>query len=412
VSEASVTPPQARIAPVLIQYLPSRQRDAVLQLAQRELSQDAASRDLFCEAYEVAGDFSFSSEYVEKREVTWLGKAGPRAIPGHPELGTVTANHVMVWDGVHNILSLHQHLALSASIPLAAGDPALAAAIRALHELYWLKDRVKNPSLWAPRVDPFGSLVTHDGAAIFSRRALYLSVLLSSEDSGYVEDWHDLSPALWGLINLQAEGVDRRVARSSLEEIEYRSAAFYVGFVQPEGALTLAVPYPDPALTEPWPELLPGEASEAAATSSVWARRRAALGDRFEAYDLSPEYPALRYNAMALLAFAGGAAYAESKIRHRLVKAMSRPRLIGLLMTARASRGIDQLYYQARSLSMLLLPAMRETAARLLRSRIMADAPREIDGMRASLTNGLLALLAGVTMILAALQVILVIFDH
>lgn len=404
--------PEARVAVVLVQYLPHHQRDPVLQLAQKKLSTAPDSQELFQRSYEVADRFSFSSEYVEKRGVTWLGQAGPRSIPGHSDLTEVRTNHLMVWDGIHETFSLHQHLALPGSIVLDPEDPDLAATIRFLHELYWLKDRLDQPSQWASFLDPFGPLVTRDGAGIFSRRALYLSVLLAAEDAAYIERWDDLSPALWGLMNLQAEGVDPKVARSNLQEIEYRSASFYVGFVQPEGALTLSVPYPAREIVEPWDEVLPNTAADMKAVSAAWSRRRAALGSRFEDYDLSPEFPALRYNAMALLAFAGGASYAEWRIRHRLVRAMSKPWLLGLFATALASRRIDRMYYQARSLSMLRLPSMRETAARLLRSRIMADAPREIDGMRASLTNGLLAFLAGAAVVLAVLQVILVIVLH
>ena len=113
---------------------------------------------------------------------------------------------------------------------------------------------------------------------------------------------------------------------------------------------------------------------------------------------------------MALLEFAGGAAYAEWRIQRQLIKVLRRRWLTSLVATVFVSGRVDRLYYEARSLGMLRLAGIRDIAGSLLRSRIMEDSTRVIDGMRASLTNGLLAFLAAAATVLAAVQIAVAIF--
>ena len=400
---------QARVAAVIVQYLATDDLATYESTAPSgSLEKDDATRALFERAYDVYEAFSFEPHHAGRQRV-WLGRTYLTSLPHASRVGTLTANHVLVSSGTGGTTALHQHFALGGHIALeGAVNESTAAVTRVLHELFWHKDPRGELTPWVHSIDPFHTLAHRGGDGPFSQRAIYVSVVLDPPNDGRPQtlpDWRPFAVPLYQLLNLHAEGVDSTDALNSLEDCAYSSTAFFTGFIYPDAAVSLAVPYPAADVVEPWPTLFAATTQESKNVSDCWDRRVVEAGNRFEDYDLSPEYPALRCNAMALLEFAGNATYRELRIRRELERAMRQSWPLGLISAVGASRRIDQTFFSARSPDMLRLRVVRETAIKLLSTRTMEESERAIDGLRGSLTNGLLALLAAVAVLLAIVQV-------
>jgi hypothetical protein len=405
---------RCRIAAVIIQYLsPADSADLPALAAARNLDVDKPTHELFKRAYDVYEKFSFESPYPECRTVSWLGRTHLDRVPGEPEVGSVTTNHVLVKNLQDGTTALHQHLTLSGDVELdGVVTPSTAAATRTLHELFWQEDSTGEPTAWAVQADPFHAQARRDSSGPFSRRAIYVSLVLPDWDAALMPEWHQIAVPLYGFLNLHAEGMNPAGALSSLEDCAYSSTDFFVGFIHADAAVSLAVPYPHAGIVDPWPTLMPTTSTEAEAVTLCWNRRIDRQRSRFEDYDLSPEYPALRYNAMTLLEFAGKAVYGEWQIRRELDRAMNQRWPLGLISALAASRRIDRTYFKARSLDMLRLRVVREVAIRLVSTNEMEEPERAIEGLRASLTNGLLALLAAAAVLVAVVQILIALFPH
>jgi hypothetical protein len=404
---------RCQITAVIVQYLPTKMDSVELLslVAPNAIETDESTRTLFSRAYDVYERFSFEPTYREHREVLWLGRTHLDEIEEIPEVGSVTANHVLVNNGNDKPSALHQHIALSNDVTLDhIATPSTAAATRILHEMFWQENPRGDLTSWAIRIDPFHSLSREDGSGPFSRRAIYVSVLAPTRDASLSPDWRQVAAPLYGFLNLHAEGMNPATVQRSLEDCEYSSTDFYTGFILADAAVSIAVPYPRRGIVDPWPTPVPKNAEEAEAVLRCWNRRTEQAGDRFEDYDLSPEYPALRYNSMTLLEFAGNAVYDEWRVRGELDGAMGRPWPFGLISALTASRRIDKRYFKARSLDMIRIRAVRETAIRLVSTSEMQEPERAIEGLRASLTNGLLALLAVVAVLLTVVQIVIGLF--
>jgi hypothetical protein len=401
---------KARIAAVIVQYLPTHELPMhELNAGSRSLEEDEANRALFMRAYKVYDLFSFEKSYASRRTVSWLGRTHLPSVSSAPGVGALTANHMLVKNGKDGTTALHQHIALGGHILLdGAVNESTATMTRILHELFWHEDPRGELTSWVRTIDPFHALAHRDGDGPFSQRAIYVSVVLDRPNDIQrqpLPDWRPLAVSLYQLLNLHAEGVDPANALSSLEDCAYSSTEFFTGFIYPDAAVSLAVPYPAADIAEPWPVIFASTAQEAEAVNDCWDRRVTGVGDRFEDYDLSPEYPALRCNAMALLEFAGSAVYQEWRIRRELDLIMRQRWPLGLISAVAASRRIDQTFFGARSPDMLRLRVVRETAINLLNTNMMEESERAIEGLRGSLTNGLLALLATVAALLAIVQI-------
>jgi hypothetical protein len=406
----SERPLQARVAAVIVQYLPTHEPPMrELNAASSSLEKDDASRALFMRAYEVYDHFCFEKSYASRRTVSWLGRTHLPNVPSAPGIGPLTANHMLVRSGKGGTTALHHHIALGGQILLdGAVNESTATMTRTLHELFWHEDPRGELTNWVRTIDPFHALAHRDGDGPFSQRAIYSSIVLDRPNEVQrqpLPDWRPLAVPLYQLLNLHAEGVDPANALSSLADCTYSSTEFFTGFIYTDAAVSLAVPYPAAEIAEPWPILFASSAQEAKAVSDCWDRRVIGAGDRFEDYDLSTEYPALRCNAMALLEFAGNAVYQEWRIRRELDLAMRQRWPLGLISAVAASRRIDQTFFSARSPGMLRLRVVRETAINLLSTNTMEESERAIEGLRGSLTNGLLALLAAVAVLLTIAQI-------
>jgi hypothetical protein len=388
-----------KIVAVITQFAhPERAREALLESAQT-LSRSDEERLLFEKCYEVAARFTFSPSFRKSRTVTWLGKvAEPAAVD-------VRCDHFLVENAFHGSRAVHQHIAFREPLNLEGQSEDLSRFVRILHEIYWKTDHGGNYSTLASQLDPITPELKDPavGAAdlreeLFGTRGFYISVHGAAADT--VAGWRTVAVPLYSLLFLHAEGVEPDAATRQLERAIAQSTSFFVSFLNADAILSLSTTYPKPALIDPFGEDYPFTTGSVAATSSLFESRCSTYAERFEPYDLLPEYPALRYLDLAVLEFGANAQHAQWRIRNRL-DAFFRSRLpIRLIRATFTLPQVDRIYYRSTSFSILRLPVIRELGKRLVAELALDFNERAIDGMKASLLNSLVTLLTAAALLI------------
>lgn len=397
--------PSAQVAAAIVQFLdPGVNLRKLTQLAHQSLADDAVLRHVTLESYRAADQFAWNPEFARTRKVSWLGVSTMSGLPGVPGSQRVTCAHILVENTFHGTVSLHQHYLLDARVRLDdPRDEELTSLIAALHSLYWVRDRRGRETAWLRDIDPFTSYVQHTKQGLSSRRFYYASLLLDPDQWGTVERWEQVAPAVYGLLHLHASGVGSEAALKSLRASAYGSTSFFTGFFHADSLLTISVPYPPGAAGYDLGAI--ARSGNARDLLVSWNAMNVELGDRFEAYDLTPDFPLVRYNALTLIEYAGNASFALWWIRRSLSRIHSRPWLLGVVSSVWSYRQIDAAYYRATSLEVIRLPSVRAVAWRFIGSRVIDESQRVIDGLRASLLNGLIVLLTAAALLVGIIQV-------
>lgn len=397
-----------KLAVTLVQILdPTTKADAVFALAAQHLTVDDTARELFANCYKIADRFNFTPDFLGTRAVEYLG--GTRISRGD-EQEWARSDYFLVENNFHHTRSIHHHIAFGSQIDLHASDTEeWRSCIYALHELYWswnwVQETRSDPSHIGETLDPFLRLVERPSAGQFARRGFYMS--LYDADPALVSSWQSVAPALISLLYLHAEGFDRTHAATTLAEHMAQSTEFFVSFYNADALLSLGHAYPPKDVVEPYPESYPTGPATIEATQAALKSRLVQYTQRYEPYDLLPEYPALRYLDLSLTEFATNAKASQWSIRGELDRLSQQDRLRSLLGTIIALPRIDGVYYRGTALFVLRLPVARDLATKLLAEQGLSSNEQAIDGMKTSLLNTLVTILTIGALVVAMVQLFL-----
>jgi hypothetical protein len=396
-----------RLAVALIQVLNSLESNGkAIELARKRLRQSDDAKVFFEHCYGISDRFNFSPDFVGARTVTWLGylrfKRGAEA-------DYARSDYFLVVDDYHRIASIHHHLAFGAPVDLTDCDSdRWRSFVHTLHELYWswnrTQDRLSDSGEVTQALDPFIPQLMHRSDALFASRGFYMS--LYDAEPELIKRWRDVAPALYSLLYLHTEGFDHDRAPDALAGRMAQSTEFFVSFYAADAILSLSRPYPAPDVVAPYAAHNPAAAGYVASTESDFAARLTEHADRFEPYDLLPEYPALRYLDLSLTEFATNARYGQWHIRGRLdTLAQANPGL-AIPQTVVTLPRLDRVYYRTTSMSVLRLPVARDFAALLIGEQGVGANVEAIDGMKSSLLNTLVTILTIATLVIGLVQLI------
>ncbi|RNL62864.1 hypothetical protein EFK50_14115 [Nocardioides marmoriginsengisoli] len=384
----------------MVQLLPPIKSKKFKHAAER-LQVDGAARRYFERCYTHADDFSLSAEFLELRNVEWLGYTRGTS-PAGIEL---TVHHVLVTDGFHGTRSLHQHVAFKELAEIGGADGSLRDLVRTLHAVYWAPFDHRTLPAWLNDLDPFLSLLADRPAMISASRQIYTSVVLAPSEKPRLTDWHPDATSLYSLLNLHTEGVDSTAAITALSSSRWQTTSFFAGFAQPNGLLSVAVPFPHDA--RPWSQVAPWDPDDFKVADREFLHRIRDQGAVFEPYDLSPEFPCLRYSSLVLLEYLGNAEFEQLRIRKRLDQIGRLPWPASVAVGVAEARKLSQSYFRTTSLQMLRLPIMRQVAGSLLETRTLSLNEKVIEAMRANLLNDLMAILGLLAIVVPIVQVVL-----
>jgi hypothetical protein len=155
--------------------------------------------------------------------------------------------------------------------------------------------------------------------------------------------------------------------------------------------LTLSVPFP--AGAEPWSTPVSRLPEDFVETHKQFLERVEWNENRYEVYDLLPEFPSLRYVCLSLLECLGTAEYVQLQIRGQLDKIAQMHWPVSSFSGAFRYRRISYSFYRSTSFHMLRLPVQRSVASDLLKMRDLSLNEKAIEAMSASLLNELMAVL-------------------
>jgi hypothetical protein len=402
-----------QLAVALIQILGSKTRRGdkkrradILIEADRLLTKDPVAKKLFEGCYRTADRFMFTPDFLSTRTVTWLGAADVH----HEKNAYARSDYFLVENEFHHTTSIHQHIAFLESVDLRAWDTQeWRSIIYPLHELYWswdwAHDRRTDLSGAGGALDPFLRKVEPPAAAQYASRGFYIS--LYDADPGLISGWETVAPALVSLLNLQAEGIDQKNAAESLKGLVAQSTEFFVTFYNSDTMLSLSRPYPSPTVVKPYDSGYPTAPGAIGETQAALDDRLAQHGQRYEPYDLIPEYPVLRYLDLGLTEFTTNAKSRQWNIRHQLDALSQSSGISRVLRTATALPKIDRTYYRSTAVFILRLPVTRDLATKLIGDQGLDLNQRAIDGMKSSLLNTLVTILTVAAVLLGAIQLVL-----
>ena len=396
-----------RLAVVLVQILdPKTSTEKIVALAEDRLVRDDDAKALFEECYQIADRFMFTPDFLALRSVTWLGGV---SISRDGDDEYARSDYFMVTNRFHRSISIHHHLAFGGTLDLTqCNTEEWRSCINALHELYWswnwTQDRRIDPSNTGKLLDPFVRTVAPPSAALFASRGFYISVY--DADPGLVPDWRTVAPALHSLLYLHSEGFDAARAADSLETRMAQTTEFFVSFFNADALLSLSCTYPATGAVDPLPDHYPTRLGSIPATRAAFEHRTRTCTQRFEPYDLLPEYPVLRYLDLGLTEFATNAKSNQWNIRRELDELSQERRTNGILRTITALPRIDRVYYRATALSILRLPAARDLAVKLIAEQALSSNEHAIDGMKASLLNTLVTILTAAALVIGTVQIV------
>lgn len=397
-----------RLAVTIVQILdPQTKPGDVLAAAQERLTQDAEAKALFERCYQIADRFMFTPDFLEQRKVRWLGGVEV-SHGGHPCFAR--SDYFMIQNGFHRTTSIHHHLAFSQPVDLHSWDSEeWRSCIYALHELYWswnwAQDRRTDDSHVGDLLDPFLRVVEPPHAAQFASRGFYIS--LYDANPALIADWESVAPALTSLLYLHAEGFDQAHAAQALAARTAQSTEFFISFYNADAILSLSRTYPGPGLVEPFAADYPTTPGTIAATQTAFEQRLQQHRQRYEPYDLLPEYPALRYLDVGLTEFTTNTKSSQWNIRHRLDSLSQANGVSRVPRTAIALPGVDRTYYRSIALFVLRLPAARDLAKKLIAEQAPDLNQEAIDGMKSSLLNTLVTVLTAGALLVAVVQLVL-----
>jgi hypothetical protein len=402
-----------RLAVALIQILDSKtkrgdkkRREDILIKADQLLTKDPVAKKLFEDCYRTADRFMFTPDFLSYRTVTWLGAAEVH----HGKNVYARSDYFLVENGFHHTTSIHHHIAFSESVDLLAWDTQeWRSIIYPLHELYWSWDwaheRRTDLSGAGDELDPFLRRVEPPAAAQYASRGFYIS--LYDADPALISSWETVAPALVSLLNLQAEGVDEKNAANSLKGLVAQSTEFFVTFYNSDAMISLSRPYPSPTVVKPYDSSYPTAPGAIAETQATLDARLAQHGQRYEPYDLIPEYPVLRYLDLGLTEFATNAKSRQWNIRQQLDTISQSSGISPVLRTATALPKIDRTYYRSTAIFILRLPVTRDLATKLIGDAGLSLNQQAIDGMKSSLLNTLVLILTVAAVFLGVVQLVL-----